>query len=885
MTLETSIGIWQADDLDKREPGLQLFVENGETKVMLLSPIDPGEAEIRATSGSIKAYAAVKFLPELRPLIAAGVIEGAINFRSLDARSLQPTRAQDGFEQELRHFSRTSADGKRDAGARAALFLKGKVKGDYLLTLAYDSDKASKERLFRDIQPDEFYPVYGDDSIKGFDAQSTGLLYVRVDKGSSYALYGDFTTQGQTALSSGPTRQLSQYSRSLNGARTHLEGEQGNVNAFAARTSSRSFTEEFPARGVSGYYPLSRGNIVPNSEKVEILTRDRNQPAVVLKAIALARFTDYEIEPLSGRLLFRSPIATLDLNFNQNSIRVTYEFEQGGPQFWVYGVDAQVKLGERVEVGGSYVRDENPFDDFSMKGANVVVKLAEKTTVSAEVAQTRNVISGSGKGARVELKHEGEQLQAQAFAGKTTTGFDNPSALLSKGRAESGARAKLKIDDVTNLKVEAIRSVDGLTSGARDGALVIVERSLGDNLNGEVGVRYFKETAAPADATTVGVTPNEATAAHFRLSGQVPGVPALTVFSEYEQDIANSEKRMAAVGGEYALYERSKLYLRHELISSLGNRYTLNSTQQHNATVVGIDAGYLEEGRVFSEYRLRDALTGREAEAALGLRNFWTLKEGLRIQAGLENIRTLNGVDHRSIAITGGIEYTADADWKGSARLEYRTDASSNQLLGTVGLAYKVSREWTFLGRNALQIQQAKTGTGGSKTQERLQLGMAYRDSAVNQWDALGRYELKHENDDISALPTKRTAHIASTHLSYQPQADLAFAGRYAGKYVLEDSNSISSRYSAHLLSARADYDVARDWTVGLTAGVLFSGDLRSRQNALGVELGRVLSKNLWLSVGYNRFGFRDDDLASEGYTSKGVFLRLRYKFDENAFQ
>jgi hypothetical protein len=414
---------------------------------------------------------------------------------------------------------------------------------------------------------------------------------------------------------------------------------------------------------------------------------------------------------------------------------------------------------------------------------------------------------------------------------------------------------------------------------------VIVERNLGENLNGEIGVRYFKETAAPADATTVGVTPIEATAAHFRLSGQVPGVPALTVFGEYEQDISNSDKKMAAIGGEYALYERSKLYLRHELISSLGNRYTLNSTQQHNATVFGVDAGYLDEGRVFSEYRLRDAMTGREAEAAVGLRNFWTVAEGLRIQAGLEQIRTLNGIDHHSIAVTGGIEYTANPDWKGSARLEYRTDVSSNQLLGTVGLAYKVSREWTFLGRNALQIQQAKTATGGSKTQERLQLGMAYRDSAVNQWDALGRYELKHESDDIAVVRTRRTAHIASTHLSYQPKADLAFSGRYAGKYVLEDSSSIGSRYSAHLLSARADYDIDRDWTVGVNAGVLFSGDLRSRQGALGAELGRVLTKNLWLSVGYNRFGFRDDDLASEGYTSKGVFLRLRYKFDENAFQ
>ena len=113
----------------------------------------------------------------------------------------------------------------------------------------------------------------------------------------------------------------------------------------------------------------------------------------------------------------------------------------------------------------------------------------------------------------------------------------------------------------------------------------------------------------------------------------------------------------------------------------------------------------------------------------------------------------------------------------------------------------------------------------------------------------------------------------------------MTFSGRYAGKYVLEDSIGISSRYTAHLLSARADYDVARDWTVGVNTGVLFSAGMRSRQAALGAELGRVLTKNLWLSVGYNRFGFRDDDLASEGYTNKGVFLRLRYKFDENAFQ
>ena len=882
VTLETSAGTWLAKDLDSKEPGFQLFVEDGEATLSLLSPLDPGETEIRVWSGEIKAQALLKFLPELRPLIAVGVIEGAINFRNLSAQALQPARSQDGFEQELRHFSRTSADGKRSAGARAALFLKGKVKGEYLLTLAYDSDKASKERLFRDIQPDEFYPVYGDDSVKGFDAQSTGLFYVRVDKGSSYALYGDFNTQAQNVRSGIPTRQLSQYSRSLNGARTHIEGEQGSLNAFAARTSSRSFTDEIPARGVSGYYSLLQSNIVPNSEKVEILTRDRNQPSIVLKTVSMARFSDYEIESLSGRLLFKSPVQTLDSNFNPNFIRVTYEHEGGGAPTWVYGVDGQVKLGERVELGASFVRDENPLDNFTMAGANVVVKITGQTTLSAEIAQTKNVASGSGAGARVELKHEGEQLQAQVYMGKTSIGFDNPNALLSKGRAESGAKIKLKIDSLTNLKAEAIRSEDAVTHGARDGALVVVERNLGDNLIGEIGLRYFKETALPADATTVGVTPNEGLAARFRLSGQIPAMPALTVFGEYEQDVADSDKKMAAIGGEYRMFERSKIYLRHELISSLGNRYALNNAQQQNATVLGIDAGVLNDGRVFSEYRLRDALGGREAEAAVGLRNQWTLGEGIRLHTGFEQIRSLNGVDRTSTALTGAVEYTAHPDWKGSARLEYRTDASSNQLLGTLGLAYKLSNDWTLLGRNAFQIQESKAVTGGSKTQERLQLGMAYRDSVDHRWDALGRYEFKHEGDTTSALITQRSAHILSTHASYQPRADLSFTGRYAGKHVLENSSGINSSYSAHLLSARADFDIARDWTIGVNAGVLFSAGKRSRQGALGAELGRVMTKNLWLSVGYNRFGFRDDDLAPDGFTDKGVFLRLRYKFDEN---
>ena len=75
---------------------------------------------------------------------------------------------------------------------------------------------------------------------------------MRVDKGSSYLLYGDFTTQTQTRADQ-TAAQLSQYNRSLNGARGHFENEKVKGNAFASRGVSRRVTDEFSAKGVSGF--------------------------------------------------------------------------------------------------------------------------------------------------------------------------------------------------------------------------------------------------------------------------------------------------------------------------------------------------------------------------------------------------------------------------------------------------------------------------------------------------------------------------------------------------------------------------------------------------------------------------------------------------------
>ena len=40
-----------------------------------------------------------------------------------------------------------------------------------------------------------------------------------------------------------------------------------------------------------------------------------------------------------------------------------------------------------------------------------------------------------------------------------------------------------------------------------------------------------------------------------------------------------------------------------------------------------------------------------------------------------------------------------------------------------------------------------------------------------------------------------------------------------------------------------------------------------------------------WLSFGFNRFGYHDDELTAEEWTRTGGYLRLRAKFDESLFR
>ncbi len=958
-------------DADRATPGVQVEVVDGIAKFSLLAPVSPQDVLLRVTVGAQTASGVVSFVPELRDMIAAGVIEGVIAFNGKSSGLISPSRPGDGFERQITAWSRNFNDGQANMAARTAFFLKGTVQGQYLLTAAYDSDKETRARALRDISPEEFYPVYGDAAIRGTDAKSESRLYVRVDKDKSYFLYGDFATgegfsqmRGGGAVASLQQRSLGNVNRSATGVRYHYDEHDVTGNVFGFRDTLRQVVQEFASQG-SGPYGLSNNAVLEGSEKIEVLVRDRNQPARIISVKVLMPLADYTFEPFSGRILLNTFLSSVDADLNPVSLRVSYEVDQGGTAFWVLGADGQWRVNQQVEVGGSYMKDANPLAPQSLMSANVGWHVGPKTMIVAEVAHsTAEVNTNSvnantqpglvnrtgevgGNAWRVELVHEQEDDEVRAFVGRSDPEFNNLAAPLTGGRGEASVRAAHKLSDTLKAYAQALRSEDRNPGGAQSSSVQIgVTAKVSDRLTVDVGLRALRET--PGTSPGVMPSPFSSTAGLGSSIGAgagggavgfgnqmldpVTGLPViqpgnsitggtpsvthastlntdtvragvgykvnerLSLGAEAEHNVSGDEHRRLALGGDFQIAERTRLYGRFERQSgAISPDQIAAPAVQGSAFVFGVDSSYLHDTQLFSEYRLRDAISGRDLQLASGVRNNWDLAPGLRANAALEQTQVVSGPAPDTSALALGLDYSANPLWKASTKVEWRRsgdvaataqDESFKTTLWQVMGARKLDRDWTLLARNYLL--RTDYSARGDVFQDRVQAGVAYRDTDTNRINALGKIEFKNErdaSDPVSGtLVSKAT--ILSTHADWHPARPWWLTGRFAAKWQRDQfEGGVQDSFRAQLVSGRLVYDVTENWDLGALMATQF-GQHGARQSAIGMELGYLVRQNLWLSLGYNRTGFSaDPDLSGYDYTQSGVFIRLRFKFDENLFQ
>jgi uncharacterized repeat protein (TIGR01451 family) len=296
---------------------------------------------------------------------------------------------------------------------RVAFYLKGMIQGRYLLTAQLDTEEDEIENLldgidrtdpssvFRRLDPDHYYPVYGDDSVTTLDTDTQGRFYLRLDWDESEALWGNFNT-GITGT------EFARYNRSLYGAMIHYGSVQsaGNgdhraeITGFASEAQTAAAHNEFEATGGSLYY-LMHGDVVQGSEKAWVEVRERETSRVV-ENIELVRGRDYEMDEIQGRIILARPLTQVagqegpsivkDVPLDGNGVflLVDYEYVPSGfePDDATYGGRAKAWLTDEVAVGGTYVQEGRGDTEYELKGVDLTLAAGDGTYVKAEYTES-----------------------------------------------------------------------------------------------------------------------------------------------------------------------------------------------------------------------------------------------------------------------------------------------------------------------------------------------------------------------------------------------------------------------------------------------------------------------------------------------------------------
>ncbi|MFT6331734.1 MAG: hypothetical protein ACJAW3_000051 [Lentimonas sp.] len=300
---------------------------------------------------------------------------------------------------------------------RFAFYLKGKLQDDWILTSSADTQEQPIEDLFSNftskdpryllerLDPNSYYPVYGDDSTAIEDAPTKGKFYVKMEKGDTSLMWGNFKTQ----LSGS---ELINYSRGLYGAnakhrsvKTTSFGESKvEFDGFAADPGSLASYEELRATGGSLYY-LRVQDIVTGSERLRVEVRDRDS-GIVLSSKYLTYGTDYDINYIQGRLVLNQPLSSTS---NAETL-VSNGASGGNPVFLVAdyeytssaadidnltkGGKVGVWVNDHVKIGATAYNQGGDSINQDLKGGDLTLRYKPQTYVKFESAQSK----GSGGG-------------------------------------------------------------------------------------------------------------------------------------------------------------------------------------------------------------------------------------------------------------------------------------------------------------------------------------------------------------------------------------------------------------------------------------------------------------------------------------------------------
>ncbi len=878
---------------------------DGVLRLPLEPTLDAGLVRITVNVGHERTQEIAVYLePHAREWIVVGLADGVLS--------------RDGL----------SRNGEVDGGERLALFAKGMVKGDWLLTVALDTAKKRGQRdeaLYELIDPNAYYTLYGDESRHGHEAESRYPVYVKLERRAAQILFGDFATQ----LGGGT---LTAYNRMLSGLRGTLGTERYTAVGFAAETSQSFVKDELAANGTTGPYRLTGAPVVRNSESVRLEIRERTRPDRVLETESLRRWIDYDIDYASGELVFRRPVDVADDAFNERVIVIDYETVGEGERSLTAGGRAALHTADgRSEVGLTLVHDGAASTTTGMEttlaGVDLRQRLAEHTEAVVEVAHSETRLgdedgggSSAGNAVLARLTHEADSVRGEAYfrqedgafglgqTGSATEGVrrfglrgqwtltgSGPAEEDAAGSEEAGQAGISGEPDEADapragashvLRADAFREEDLGSEASRTVAELGLDRRGAAFALGS-GLRSVTERLMDGEERTslLGTLSASRRFAEWGLNLMAERAQPLTSEGGSE---SSAYPQRTVLGLDKTVTQYATLQLRHEIVGGEG--------VQSQSTLAGLSVRPMEGMSVtaaLSEDRPGGSSAPRRAadltaDQTFRFRGGWTASVGAAarqdVSGGEEAAdpfadeavsplapapRSAGRANDDFRSIYAGIGYQ-DGATVASARIEHIDSRVSERTTLTLGGAREAGKTFSYAAG-------ARIEEGDRDRSAELRLGSSWRPRAGGPiyFNRLDLAQSDREEGGESWRVVNNFA--ANTMLTPRTQAAIFHGVKYSSATL----NSVQISGWTHALTGELRHDVRPWMDVGLQAGALHNTTTGTTDYAFGPSVGFTPRDNVWLSVGYNVAGFEDRDFDAAAYTRDGLYFKLRMKFDE----
>ena len=799
------------------------------------------------------ATVTTRLKPHMRDWILVGYAEGTIGYNTLhgNRESLSAKGAKDKWYHK----------------GRVAFFAKGRIKGKWLLTMAYDSGREEGDRkLFDEIDSDAYYTLYNDASTQGSEAPSTKKLYLKIERDEFSLLFGDY----ETGLNK---TELSSYSRSFTGIKSEYHGTNLDAVAFVAESRDLFFRDELRGDGTSGYYQLSQKPIIEGSESIVIETRDRYRAEIIIESKELKRYRDYDIDYDKGTLYFKEAIYSTDSAFNPRYIVAKYEVDGLDKKHYTYGGRVAIKSSDdKYEAGASYISQENGNGDSKLYGVDATLKIGEYTQIKAEYAQSTNSVDGNetkGEATKLTIEYKKEQYMLNAYYRKQDAAFGlgQLSTVLSATR-KIGAEVAVTLSKLWKVDALVYQNRTDTNGTATDENVFQTTVSFTDKLwEATIGYHYADNTNTKATHQMIGKIKRS-----FLDNN-------LSIWLSHDQSLGDNEDKefptKTALGVDYRYDTKTTIFGIAERIDS------------SDAVSWQSRMGVIYEPWTHSRMTLtRLYEAGKDKTRiydTMGLTRSMVFKDKWKATAGYEkgivwddNSSTNDNFD----AFRLGIGYKGDR-FGSDATVEYRHSDIEEKANFDVGLYIQQSDSIGL----AFALGYHKKWSDESETRDiDAKMAFVYRPEK-SDWIILNRLDFVDAYSQSTDDETQTRKLINNLHINWQANDKWEIGAQYGLKHVTDEIDSQEYNSWTDLLGIDVRYDITEKWSFGLQGSVLHSYTADNFDYGFGAFVDTTIWKNSALTLGYNIEGFDDEDFSQQNYYYEGPYIRFRMKFDQDSMK